>query len=53
MTAQEDFMDSVDQDQMAQNVQSYLWSTLSTLWKSRLCCKLYRNLFNPFPNDKF
>ena len=27
----EDFVDSVDQDQTAQNVQSDLWSTLSTL----------------------
>ena len=31
MTTQEAFLDSVDQDQTAQNVQSDLWSTLSTL----------------------
>ena len=31
MRAQEAFVDSVDQDQTAQNVQSDLWSTLSTL----------------------
>ena len=30
MTTQKDFVDSVDQDQTAQNVQSDLWSTLST-----------------------
>ena len=30
MTTQEAFVDSVDQDQTAQNVQSDLWSTLST-----------------------
>ena len=30
MTTQEAFVDSVDQDQIAQNVQSDLWSTLST-----------------------
>ena len=29
---QEAFVDSVDQDQTAQNVQSDLWSTLSTLF---------------------
>ena len=29
MTTQEAFVDSVDQDQTAQNVQSDLWSTLS------------------------
>ena len=28
---QEAFVDSVDQDQTAQNVQSDLWSTLSTV----------------------
>ena len=32
MTTQEAFVDSVDQDQTAQNVQSDLWSTLSTFW---------------------
>ena len=32
MTTQEDFLDSVDQDQTAQNVQSDLWSTLFTLF---------------------
>ena len=30
MTAKEAFIESVDQDQTAQNVQSDLWSTLST-----------------------
>ena len=30
MTIQEAFTDSIDQDQTAQNVQSDLWSTLST-----------------------
>ena len=30
MTTQEAFVDSVDQDQTARNVQSDLWSTLST-----------------------
>ena len=30
MTTQEAFVDSVDQDQTAQNVQSDPWSTLST-----------------------
>ena len=30
MTTQEAFVDSVDQDQTAQNVQYDLWSTLST-----------------------
>ena len=30
LTTQEAFVDSVDQDQTAQNVQSDLWSTLST-----------------------
>ena len=30
MTTQAAFVDSVDQDQTAQNVQSDLWSTLST-----------------------
>ena len=29
MTTQEAFMNNVDQDQTAQNIQSYLWSTLS------------------------
>ena len=32
MTTQEVFVDSVDQDQTAQNVQSDLWSTMSTLF---------------------
>ena len=32
MTTQEAFVDSVDQDQTAQNVQSDLWSTLSTIF---------------------
>ena len=32
MTTQEAFVDSVDQDQTAQNVQSDLWSTLSTFF---------------------
>ena len=30
MATQEAVVDSVDQDQTAQNVQSYPWSTLST-----------------------
>ena len=30
MMCQEAFVDSVDQDQTAQNMQSDLWSTLST-----------------------
>ena len=36
MTTQEAFVDSVDQDQTEQNVQSNLWSTLSTFFHSRL-----------------
>ena len=36
MTIQQAFVDSVDQDQTAQNVQSDLWSTLSTVFVSRL-----------------
>ena len=32
MATQESFVDSVDQDQTAQNVQSNLWSTLSTFY---------------------
>ena len=31
MTTQETFVDSVDQDQTAQNVPSDLWSALSTI----------------------
>ena len=32
MMTQEAFVDTVDQDQTAQNVQSDLWSTLSTFF---------------------
>ena len=32
MTKQEAFVDSVDQDQTAQNMKSNLWSTLSTFF---------------------
>ena len=41
MMTQKDFLDSVDQDQTAQNVQFYLWSTLFLHFHSRL----YLNCF--------
>ena len=44
MTTQEATMDSVDQDQTAQNVQSDLWFTLSTfsIW---IITKLFLHVF--------